>query len=57
MAQLREQGWEYQLEASYIEVYNESLRDLLVGRAGGEAGRIPDQNAIRHNVDGEGTLR
>ena len=26
VVKLREQGWEYRLEASFIEVYNEALR-------------------------------
>jgi len=42
VAKLREQGWEYALEAAYIEVYNEQLRDLLADTAPGrrEAGKI-----------------
>lgn len=51
VAVLREQGWEYELHASFIEVYNETLRDLLAP-GGRDAGRITDQNAIRHNTDG-----
>lgn len=26
---LEEQGWEYKMEAQYLEIYNETLRDLL----------------------------
>ena len=51
VAVLREQGWEYELHASFIEVYNETLRDLLAP-GGRDAGRITDQNAIRHNAEG-----
>jgi predicted nucleic acid-binding Zn-ribbon protein len=52
VARLREQGWEYSLEASYIEVYNEQLRDLL----GGSGGRISESNAIQHQPNGGHTI-
>lgn len=51
VAVLHEQGWEYELHASFIEVYNETLRDLLAP-GGRDAGRITDQNAIRHSAEG-----
>jgi kinesin family member C1 len=35
---LKEKGWEYRMEAQYLEIYNESLRDLLAGEVGGEDG-------------------
>lgn len=49
---LKEQGWEYELEASYIEVYNETYRDLLAEGRGRDAGKITDQNAVKHGVGG-----
>ncbi|KAK9909075.1 hypothetical protein WJX75_006832 [Coccomyxa subellipsoidea] len=49
---LKEQGWEYELEASYIEVYNETFKDLLADGKGRDAGKITDQNAVKHAVAG-----
>ena len=48
--QARAQGWEYDLDAAYVEVYNEGLRDLLAegGKGARDAGRIADQNAVKH---------
>ncbi|KAI8468897.1 MAG: kinesin-domain-containing protein [Monoraphidium minutum] len=51
---LAAQEWEYSLEASFIEVYNNTLRDLLADGAARnpEAGRISDANAIKHDPAG-----
>lgn len=36
---LQEKGWEFAMEASYLEIYNEKLRDLLApGSAHSEVG-------------------
>ncbi len=53
---LEEQGWEYHLEASYIEVYNEALRDLLAEGKGRDAGKITVANAIKHGPAGASLL-
>lgn len=50
---LEDQDWQYRLEASFIEVYNNSLRDLLADKDGG---RISDQNCIKHDSQGGHTL-
>ncbi|KAF5804198.1 putative minus-end-directed kinesin ATPase [Helianthus annuus] len=50
------QGWKYKMQASMLEIYNETIRDLLSPRqitggaeGGGGAGK---QYTIRHDADG-----
>jgi kinesin family member C1 len=52
-------GWEFRLEAMYIEIYNESLRDLLAppsSAPGARAGTL-DGNAIKHEASGHTQVR
>lgn len=48
-SQLEDQEWEYNMEASFIEIYNNQLKDLLGGPS---APYISDQNAIKHDAAG-----
>ncbi len=59
---LRLQGWSHTVEASCMELYGNTLRDLLaVSTSGGSGaadntaacGGIFDQNAIKHDSEGE----
>jgi len=54
VAALREQGWRYELAASYLEVYNETLRDLLAPPATGKGGaaRALEHASIKHDANG-----
>jgi kinesin family protein C1 len=42
-----EAEWSYTMGASFIEVYNQGLRDLLT-----QGANIADQNAIKHDPNG-----
>jgi kinesin family member C1 len=47
-------GWEFRLEAMYIEIYNETLRDLLAAptSAPGARSGVLDGNSIKHESSG-----
>ncbi|KAI3698075.1 hypothetical protein L6452_31187 [Arctium lappa] len=52
------QGWKYKMQASMLEIYNETIRDLLSVRSSSvdlarlEIGGAGKQYAIRHDADG-----
>merc|ERR1712025_736678 len=49
---MKAQGWSWSLQASFIEVYNESLRDLLVDDDSSESNSV---HVIQHH-DAWGTM-
>ncbi|KAK1324416.1 Kinesin-1 [Acorus calamus] len=52
---LESQGWKYKMQASVLEIYNETIRDLLcVNRAGGHDvnGGPAKQYSIKHDANG-----
>ncbi|KAK4754408.1 hypothetical protein SAY87_002512 [Trapa incisa] len=56
---LTAQGWKYKLQASMLEIYNETIRDLLLPKSSNmmdvvrnESGVAGRQYAIKHDSDG-----
>ncbi|KAJ3270073.1 kinesin-like nuclear fusion protein [Terramyces sp. JEL0728] len=47
---LKEKGWEYAMEAQYLEIYNETLRDLLTKDDGSKP------HDIKHDFNNNSTL-
>ncbi|KAJ2112281.1 kinesin-like nuclear fusion protein [Coemansia sp. RSA 922] len=56
-SKLTERGWEYTLEGQFLEIYNETLQDLLApsGRGGAQAG--DKQSKLEIYQDSEGHTR
>jgi kinesin family member C1 len=50
-------GWEFELQCSFIEIYNEALRDLLGQEGPGRAGRQLEGSCIKHNPNGHTEVR
>ncbi|KAJ4911318.1 Kinesin-3 [Raphanus sativus] len=52
---LRSQGWKYELQVSMLEIYNETIRDLLSTNKEAvrtENGVSPQKHAIKHDAHG-----
>ncbi|KAL7929884.1 P-loop containing nucleoside triphosphate hydrolase protein [Trichoderma chlorosporum] len=49
VTKLREKSWEYTLEGSFVEVYNEELNDLLTPNERTVDGRLTKKLEIRHD--------
>jgi len=41
---LKEKGWQYKMEVNYVEIYNETIRDLL-----GSGSDDDKKHEIKHN--------
>lgn len=53
---LQSQGWKYEMQVSMLEIYNETIRDLLApNKSGFDASRLDNagkQYAIKHDANG-----
>lgn len=48
---LKDKGWCYEMEVTYLEIYNETLRDLLCS-----ASKQEDKYEIKHDAKGNTTI-
>ncbi|KAJ2720443.1 kinesin-like nuclear fusion protein [Coemansia sp. Benny D115] len=60
-SRLAERGWEYELEGQFLEIYNETLQDLLAptqrGSSGDKHGAAGNGGKLEIYQDGEGHTR
>jgi len=49
--ELESKGWDYQMEVSFIEIYNETIRDLLRANA-----KDDDKHEIKRDLNGNTTI-
>ena len=47
-AKMAEQGWEFKMQASMLEIHNEDIRDLLAGKTKAD----PKSHTIKHDASG-----
>ena len=52
---LRSQGWRYTLHASFMEIHNEAIHDLL--SAPGCEAAMQHDHTVLHDADGNTTVR
>lgn len=48
--QLKTKGWNYKIEASFLEIYNEQIRDLLGPSSGPHEIRVANNETIVTNL-------
>ncbi|KAG0344830.1 kinesin-like nuclear fusion protein [Podila humilis] len=54
--QLESKGWKYTMEGQYVEIYNETINDLLGNYSTSAADQNGKRHEIRHGPDGKTTI-